>query len=174
MLCQPRSLPLSPLAGRAFLPGVSAQEQKKGFVAGGRWCFWSPAPRKAEIISGCRGENRFIAVPSILHLSWGLSPPSPGFNQPWLHPQPRLWASPSPPVRIFSWSNTLKPQSRRIPLPRSARCLLPSVIGRRGVGRVAVGDTLGGWHWEGARRVLAARSCPCFLHPPCLAAFCSS
>lgn len=97
MFCQPRSLPLSPLAGRAFLPGVSAQEQKRGFVAGGRWCFWSPALRKAERISGCRGKNRFFAVPSILLLkfghSWGLSPPPPGLNQPWVHLQPRLWTS---------------------------------------------------------------------------------
>lgn len=55
--------------------------------------------------------------------------------------------SPLPSLIMFSWSNPLKPQSRRIPLPRSARrrcrCLLPRLIGKRGVGRVSVGDALG-------------------------------
>lgn len=86
MLCQPRSLPLGPLAEEAFLPGVSAQEQERGFAAGGRQCCRSPTLRKAEILSGCRGENRFFAVLSILHpnrgQSWGLPPPPPRCTQP--------------------------------------------------------------------------------------------
>lgn len=55
------------------------------------------------------------------------------------------------------WSHTLKPHSRRIPLPSSARCLLPCSLGRRGVGRAGCGGCTGllpaGMYQHGAARV---------------------
>lgn len=91
-----------------------------------------PSSKKGRIISSCRGQNCFFAVPSVLLLnlehSWGLFPESPGFNQPWVPLQPRLWASNASPLSTFSWSNTLKPQSSRAPLAGSARCLCPALL----------------------------------------------
>lgn len=116
-----------------------------------------PSSEKGRIISGSRGQNCFFffAVPSLLLLnlehSWGLFPESPGCNQPWVHLQPRLWASNSSPLSVFSWSNTLQPQSSRVPLAGSARCPLPCIIGKRGVGR-----GLWGMHWAAARRDVPA------------------
>jgi len=138
MLCQSRSLWLAPLAGRAFLPGVSAQEQG-GFAAGDKQCCWSPMLRKAEIFSGCRGENRFFAVLSILYpncgLSWGLCLPSPGCTQPWQTFSRGFGQandSPLPTLSVFPRPNTSRQQSRRIPLPGSAqrccRCLSLCVV----------------------------------------------